>query len=179
MAKSPRRRDRRCQRREHQEPIMKNYRITKLIVCVLAAGALVACGGSGGGKDSPEAVAKALVDAAKAKDPAAVEALFPTEAQLDAALTCEGKGPKEEILRKAKAWAKDIDEIAAEIDSVQSVEPREPEVVKSGEVKKGCTAKMDITVQRAKVIFKTTKGDTDGEGMEFIKLGDSGWYLSD
>lgn len=151
-----------------------------LLTSLFGAAFVFGCGGSGGGKDGPEAVVKALIAAAKANDAAAVVALFPTKEQLDKAMTCEaGKGPHERIAKNAKAWSGDIDEINKEIDDVVRVDPRDPEVLKSGEDKDGCKASTDITIQRAKVIFKTKKGDEDGEGMTFIKLGDAGWYLFD
>ncbi|MCA9518397.1 MAG: hypothetical protein KC635_25860 [Myxococcales bacterium] len=151
---------------------------------ILAGLALVlggaACGGKGGGLESPEAVAKALAAAGEANDPKAVEALFPTKEQLDEAMLCkEGKGPWEQIEKHAKAMVADLDEIRAELGEVIRVETREPEIVKPGDGKNGCRALVELTGHRGKVFFKNKKkgGEEDSEGLQFIKLGDQGWFL--
>jgi len=151
----------------------------QFVVALFSVSFLAACGG-GGGKRTPEEVIHALVDAGKAKDAAAVEALFPTQAQLDAAMTCEpDKAWHEEVARNAKKWAGAVNEFAAEVESLVKIEPRDPKVLKSGETRDGCTANTDVTTQKLRVTLKTTKGKQDGEGMDLIKLGDSGWFLLD
>lgn len=152
-----------------------------IFLMLLGAAALLgACGGkgSGGGYESPEAVAKALVEAGKAGDGEKVRALFPTQAQLDAALTCEeGKGPAKALRRSADAWAKDVDELA-ELDAFVSMELRDPQTVAANSDKDGCKAKTEVVMQRGKATFKMKDGEEDGEGLGFIKLGDAGWFLA-
>lgn len=156
------------------------YNVLILLMIFVGVGSL-ACGGkgSGGGFDSPEAVVKALVEAGQAGDGAKVKALFPTQAQLDAAMTCEAdRGPAKALLRAAEAWSKDVDEIKDAMVAFVGMELREPEVVKANDEKDGCKAKVEVVMQRGKARFKDKDGGDEGEGLGFIKLGDAGWFLA-
>lgn len=151
---------------------------TVVLGSVAAALTFAGCGGGGGGKASPAAVAKSLQEAGADMDAAAVAGLFPTAAQLDAAMTCEpGAGPHEAIARQAKAWAKDVDEIHEDfVEFVKLEERGDPEIVIEGADYQGCRAKTEIRIQRARLHFKTKSGEDDSEGLAFIKLGDAGWF---
>ena len=132
--------------------------------------------------DSPEAVGKAFVEAVNSGDAKKLAALFPSEALIKEAMTCEDA--KHSLATKvAKELTGLTEELNGELKGVmtwKSSESRETKAVKKGEKLKSCTFNMDTELADVKWKFtmsKDGKSEDESEGVDVIKLGDKGWFL--
>ena len=141
--------------------------------------------GEGGSStfDSPEAVGKAFVAAINSGDAKQVEALFPSDALIKEAMTCESAegGLAEKVSKERSGLVK---ELAGDLKGLKmewtSSETKKGDAKKKGDKADGCTFNMDVEVTRAKWKFKMTqdgKSKDASEGVSLVKFGDKGWFL--
>lgn len=160
---------------------------TLILATVMLALPLAACGGQGGGFDSPEAVSKAVITAFAAQDAAGIKALFPSDEVLKGAMKCtDDKEVTEQLERMAKERDKLVKESAeakdAKFEYVGMEDRNKDKTLKAGETLKGtCTATKDMVQKRVRLKFKVTVGDKsedEGEGIKLLQI-DGKWYLVD
>jgi hypothetical protein len=147
---------------------------------------LFGCGGPSSGGSTPEAVAKALASAYTNGDAKAAMALLPSDEAFKAAWDCPADAKLAKRLKRRRDRADKEFSKAKEKGISMSVksftaEPKTTTVVKKGEKHKGCTAKVDVTIQkhRLKLLIKIgEKEEDDGETWKFAKFGDNDtWYF--
>jgi hypothetical protein len=132
--------------------------------------------------ESPEAVGKAFVEAVNSGDTKKLAAVFPSEALIKEAMTCEDA--KDNLTTKV---AKEIAVLIKKLNAFKGIkvtwkssESRETQAIKKGEKLKSCTFNMDTELADMKwkfTISKDGKSEDIREGVDVIKLGDKGWFL--
>ena len=133
--------------------------------------------------DSPEAVGKAFVEAVNSGDTKKLAAVFPSEALIKEAMTCEDA--KDNLTTKvAKELGKLTKQLEGDLKGVKlgwkSSESRETKAVKKGEKLQSCTFNMDTELAEVKWKFtmsKDGKSEDESDSVDVIKLGDKGWFL--
>ncbi|MCA9518853.1 MAG: hypothetical protein KC635_28150 [Myxococcales bacterium] len=156
-----------------------------LAIAVAASLSASACGGkASGGASTPEELGKNMVAAVQRGDVAAVKAMYPTKAALDAAMTCpEGEGPWRKVERELSKVEKGLAEMKRDAQEFLGVDTSEDKVesLKAGETYKGCAAKADVTLMRTRWKMKVTEAGNADErsfGVALIQL-DGVWYVLD
>jgi hypothetical protein len=151
--------------------------------------ALVGGCGGGAGRDSPEAMARAVIDAMNKKDPAAIRALFPPDDVAAKAGTCKdpARSPAVAMARARDDFAHEIttdklkgvsfEFVALQFDPADRV--KYPKGVEDPDT--GCTPTDDLEVLSARLVFKATSSgssEQSGERITLISLSGT-WYLLD
>ena len=153
---------------------------------VVVALFLFGCGGASSGGSTPEAVAKGIAAAYSNGDAKAAIALLPSDEAFKAAWDCPADARLAKRLTRRRDRAEKEFSKAKEKGVSMSVksftaEPKNTKVVKKGEKYKGCTAKVEVTIQKHRLtllIKADGKEKDDGATWKFAKFGDNAtWYF--